>query len=97
MIMKCNTRSYNVMPIMTIVILVNSRQDKTRQVNSSQLESSQVKSDRLKPSQTKFRQVKMTQVNTILHLHTVEVICTSHKKEHIFICMCVSVSVSVCV
>ena len=39
--------------------------------------------------------------NTILHLHAFEVICTSHKKEHIFmcicICICVSVSVHVCV
>ena len=29
------------------------------------------------------------QSNTILHLPAFEVICTSHKKEHIFICMCV--------
>ena len=35
--------------------------------------------------------------NTNLHLPPFEVICTSHKKEHIFICMCVSVSVCVCV
>ena len=39
--------------------------------------------------------------NTILHLPAVEVICTSHKKEHKFICTCacvrVSTSVYVCV
>ena len=53
------------MPIITIVILVQSRQ----------LELSQVKSDRLKPSQTKLRQVKMTQVNTILHSRYLEYPC----------------------
>ena len=31
--------------------------------------------------------------NTILHLPTIEVICTSHKKEHIFICICICASV----
>ena len=31
MILLCKTSSYNVMPIITIVILVDSRQDKTRQ------------------------------------------------------------------
>ena len=31
--------------------------------------------------------------NTILHLPTSEEICTSHKKEHIFICICICASV----
>ena len=35
--MCCKTSSYNVMPIITIVILVNSRQDKTRQVKAREV------------------------------------------------------------
>ena len=50
----------------------------------------------VKSSQVKSSQIDSYQANTILDLRPFEVIWTSHKKEHIFICICVSVSMRVC-
>ena len=97
------------MPIITIVIVVNSRQDKTRQDKRKYIMTTTIthKDNHYSMNSDGMKIIsyliisnmrKYNRSNTILNLPTFEVICTSHKKEHIFIYiyMCVWVCVGVC-